>query len=96
MHRLIEVDFTATGMTDFSKMTAVLGGSRNLKNLILNGNRFSELGFPSDTTVFPSLEMLTLRDNLIDHWESINALNQLPSLTNLLISQNPILDSVTL
>ncbi|KAM7535500.1 hypothetical protein Aperf_G00000103744 [Anoplocephala perfoliata] len=96
LQKLIEVDFSATGLTNFSKVVAVLGGSRSLKNLILNGNRFSELQLPSDTIVFPSLEILTLRDNLLDHWESINALNQLPSLNNLVVSQNPILDSVTL
>ncbi|VDL18491.1 unnamed protein product [Hymenolepis diminuta] len=93
--KLFEIDLTATGLTDFSCVFAILGNSKNLKNLILNGNKFSELNLPVEKTIFPNLEILTLRENLINDWETVNELDRLPNLTNLILSQNPIIESVS-
>ncbi|VDO03568.1 unnamed protein product [Rodentolepis nana] len=94
LFKLTEVDLTATGLTNFSCVLAAFGDSKNLKNLILSGNKFSKLNLPVEKIVFPNLEALTLRDNLINDWETVNELDRLPSLTNLILSQNPIIESL--
>ncbi|VDD75048.1 unnamed protein product [Mesocestoides corti] len=95
LRKLTEVDLTGTGQTCFKRILDVLGPSASLTSLVLNANRIHEMRIPENEIVLPALTQLTLRDNLINDWGSINALARLPSLENLIISQNPILSSTT-
>ncbi|VDM34735.1 unnamed protein product [Hydatigera taeniaeformis] len=95
LQKLNEVDLTGTGQCSFTRILSMLGCSTNLTSLVLNVNQLKEVCLPRDVILFPSMTQLAIRDNLISDWESVNAMAQLPSLTNLIVSQNPILSSTT-
>jgi tubulin-specific chaperone E len=66
----------------------------NIKQLVVNGNQVSTLVIPSSTTetpkVFQQLVSLSLNDNLIDSWTSIDALNSYRSLDTFRFMRNPL------
>ncbi|KAL5108568.1 Tubulin-specific chaperone E [Taenia crassiceps] len=95
LRKLTEVDLTGTGQCSFSRILSMLGRSTSLISLVLNVNQLKEVCLPRDMILFPSLTHLAIRDNLISDWDSVNSMSQLPSLINLIISQNPILASTT-
>ncbi|EUB55448.1 Tubulin-specific chaperone E [Echinococcus granulosus] len=95
LQKLTEVDLTGTGQSSFTLIFSTLGRSTRLTSLVLNVNRIREVHLPRDVVLFPSMTQLAIRDNLISDWKSVNAMAQLPSLTNLIISQNPIFASTT-
>lgn len=95
LQKLTEVDLTATGQCSFARILSTLGRSTNLTSLVLNVNQLKKVCLPRDMIPFPSMAHLAIRDNLISDWESVNSMAELPSLTNLIISQNPILASTT-
>lgn len=96
LNRLSEVDLTSTEQIDFSNVLAVLGQSTELQDLVLNVNGIPTIRFPTEKIYFPSVTQISIRDNLINDWESVNELSRLPSLKNLIISQNPVLRSTTM
>ncbi|KAL5964587.1 Tubulin-specific chaperone E [Taenia solium] len=95
LQKLTEVDLTGTGQCSFTRILSTLGRSTSLASLILNANQLKEVCLPRDMILFPSVNQLAIRDNLISDWESVNSMAQFPSLTNLIISHNPILATTT-
>lgn len=71
----------------------------NLSTLILNNNLLPDIPKLSDTgeetTFFPSLASLSLRDNLLERWESVDFLNSHFKLNELRIKNNPVFNDVT-
>lgn len=70
-----------------------LGNLSSLQILSLNNTEIQEVFFPGDgkTSLFPSLQELSLQNNQIDNWCSINELNKLGSLHSLMLQSNPIM-----
>ena len=71
----------------------------NLSTLILNNNHLPDipkfLDTEEETTFFPSLTSLSLRDNLIERWQSIDFLNYHFKLNELRTKNNPVFSDVT-
>ena len=65
----------------------------NLETLIVNQNKIEEIEYPGSAegiAGFPSLETLSLSENQISKWDSVNALNDFPALKTLKLTRNPI------
>uniref|UniRef100_M4BWV5 CAP-Gly domain-containing protein n=1 Tax=Hyaloperonospora arabidopsidis (strain Emoy2) TaxID=559515 RepID=M4BWV5_HYAAE len=64
----------------------------NLSQLILNGNRIATLVTDRDSHVarFQKLTTLSLSDNRVNSWTSIDSLNAFPLLDTLRFSKNPL------
>jgi len=72
-----------------------LGDLPQLQTLIANECRLTSVRFPGSVTpsdCFPSLESLSISDNEIADWQSINELNRLRSLSSLRFASNPLSD----
>lgn len=67
----------------------------NLGKLILNNNCITKIDFPDDTINFQSLKSLSLVDNNIFQWDSINELNKLNSLVEIRFMKNPVCSDIT-
>uniref|UniRef100_A0A8C0C244 Tubulin-specific chaperone E n=1 Tax=Buteo japonicus TaxID=224669 RepID=A0A8C0C244_9AVES len=69
-----------------------------LEQLILRNTGISSIHFPDaefgcKTKMFPSLKRLTINDNKISQWSSINELDKLSSLQSLQCHNNPFMDT---
>ncbi|KAG8193948.1 hypothetical protein JTE90_011498 [Oedothorax gibbosus] len=78
-----------------------LGTLTNLEELHADNTSLESIEFPETspvekTLLFPSLETLYIRNNKLNCWKSIGELNKLKSLKVLMISNNPIVQSVNL
>ncbi|XP_052768740.1 tubulin-specific chaperone E-like isoform X1 [Mya arenaria] len=76
-----------------------LGHLPHLHTLIVSDNKIPRVFFDSNgsfsTELFPKLRCLTINNNLVNEWESINELNKLASLEDLRIKSNPLMESAT-
>ncbi|KRZ61258.1 Tubulin-specific chaperone E [Trichinella nativa] len=68
-----------------------LGSLSNLQCLFLGHTKLKEICIPQ-SGLFPSLRSLMLSHNEISDWNSINELNKIPSLEELSIIGNPVLN----
>ncbi|KRY68522.1 Tubulin-specific chaperone E [Trichinella pseudospiralis] len=68
-----------------------LGSLSNLQCLFLGHTKLKEISIPQ-SSLFPSLRSLMLSHNEIADWNSINELNKIPSLEELSIIGNPVLN----
>ncbi|KAJ0403329.1 hypothetical protein ATCC90586_004835 [Pythium insidiosum] len=89
------VDLSDNALRSWRGLQTLLGSfTCNLKQLVLNNNRISTLSAASDHVAppasFQALTTLSLNDNLIDSWTSIDALNGMPSLAALRLLRNPL------
>ncbi|NXO01253.1 TBCE protein, partial [Rhinopomastus cyanomelas] len=64
-----------------------------LRNTGLSSIHFPDVGFGCKTKMFPSLKYLSIKDNKISQWSSINELDKLPSLRVLQCYNNPLMDT---
>nr|XP_009679102.1 PREDICTED: tubulin-specific chaperone E [Struthio camelus australis] len=64
-----------------------------LRNTGISSIHFPDAGFGCKTKMFPSLKHLTIKDNKISEWSSINELDKLPSLRSLQCHNNPLMDT---
>ena len=60
---------------------------QNLKRLTLNKNKIKNIYYKPG---FNELYMLSMEENLIDNWQSFDALNEFPCIKNLRMLNNPI------
>jgi len=83
-------------ITDWSSVWT-LSKLTKLQKLILNSNQLTKAEIPPDEADVPfkSLKSLSLSDNLINEWHSINILNDLPSVTEFRFRDNPICQGKT-
>lgn len=63
----------------------------NLKQLMVNHNQLASLVTREPRPAFLQLQSLSITDNLIDSWSSIDALNQYPRLDTLRFARNPLI-----
>ncbi|GLD99409.1 hypothetical protein PINS_up008128 [Pythium insidiosum] len=88
------LDLSDNALRSWKTLQTQLGQfTSNLKQLVLNNNRISTLATGSDASLpaaFQALMALSLNDNLIDSWTSIDALNTLPTLAALRFLRNPL------
>jgi len=70
---------------------------KNLKKLILNNNQLAEVLLPVNNgeVLFANLKSLSLCENLIAEWNSVNIMSKLPSLTELRFRDNPVTQGKT-
>ena len=61
---------------------------KNLKRLTLNKNYITKIYYKQG---WPELYVLSIEDNPIDNYSSIDALNEFPQVRNLRINGNPIM-----
>ncbi|RDD37809.1 Tubulin-specific chaperone E [Trichoplax sp. H2] len=69
-----------------------------LKSLILNENRIRKIDMKrdeNDEEFFSNLTSLSLYRNLIDEWDPVNSLNELPGLTELRFKFNPVIEQIS-
>uniref|UniRef100_A0A8C4U5R1 Tubulin-specific chaperone E n=1 Tax=Falco tinnunculus TaxID=100819 RepID=A0A8C4U5R1_FALTI len=64
-----------------------------LRNTGISSIHFPDAGFGCKTKMFPALKRLTINDNKISQWSSINELDKLPSLRSLQCHNNPFMDT---
>ncbi|NWU89937.1 TBCE protein, partial [Upupa epops] len=64
-----------------------------LRNTGLSSVHFPDVGFGCKTKMFPSLKHLSIKDNKISQWSSINELDKLLSLRSLQCHNNPLMDT---
>ena len=70
----------------------------NLTTLILNNNQLPDISqppFTEDSNHFPSLSSLSLRDNRIERWHTVDFLNSHFQLEELRIKNNPVVSSIS-
>jgi Leucine-rich repeat (LRR) protein len=63
---------------------------KNLKRLTLNKNHIKKINYKMG---WPELYVLSIEDNPIETFESIDALNEFPQVRNLRITGNPIMQA---
>ncbi len=66
---------------------------RRLQRLFLNNNKIASISVSDAAQLFVSLNSLSLSDNQISDWRSIDQLNHVPSLQELRFQTNPVLAS---
>ncbi|KAK1940933.1 Tubulin-folding cofactor E [Phytophthora citrophthora] len=86
------LDLSLNGLKSWNHVLQVVGGTFvNLNQLLLNGNHIVTLaGNTQPVSVFQKLTTLSLSENLVDSWTSIDALNAFPLLDTLRFSKNPL------
>lgn len=86
------LDLSLNAFKSWNQVLQVVGGTFvNLSQLLLNGNRIVTLaGNAQPVSVFQKLTTLSLSENLVDSWTSIDALNAFPLLDTLRFSKNPL------
>ncbi|KAG1706288.1 hypothetical protein DVH05_001436 [Phytophthora capsici] len=86
------LDLSLNAFKSWNQVLQVVGGTFvNLSHLLLNGNRIVTLaGNAQPVSVFQKLTTLSLSENLVDSWTSIDALNAFPLLDTLRFSKNPL------
>ena len=73
------------------KEIAKLGKLPQLKDLNISQCKIPQISITENDKVFSQLVKLTVRENLLKDWGSINSLFWLPSLQHLVITNNPIM-----
>ncbi|POM66785.1 Tubulin-specific chaperone E [Phytophthora palmivora] len=99
METLSVLDLSLNRLSSWEKVLQVVGGMfANLSQLFLNGNRIVTLGVDNEELVtgFQKLTTLSLSENLIDSWTSIDALNAFPLLDTLRLSKIPLTTQMSL
>ncbi|KAF8774601.1 Tubulin-specific chaperone E like protein [Argiope bruennichi] len=76
-----------------------LGDLMNLEEIHLDNTSLESIEFPDaspieKTNLFPSLKVLSIKNNRFERWQDIGELNKLKSLRNLMVNNNPIILSV--
>ncbi|EEH60216.1 uncharacterized protein MICPUCDRAFT_12662 [Micromonas pusilla CCMP1545] len=92
------INFENNALTDWSEIEklALLPG---LERLHLGGNEITRIAYPDrdatagDAVPFESLFGLFIADNKIGDWDSVDALNDFPSLSEVRLSGNPVTSS---
>ena len=82
-------------IADWSEVAAAFEDMTSLLRLYLNGNAIPSVSYGGAEN-FPkwrSLNCLLMARNKIDAWESINELNLFPTLSELRLTQNPIMEA---
>ncbi|GMF18100.1 unnamed protein product [Phytophthora lilii] len=87
------LDLSNNRLGDWKRVLQVVGAAfANLSQLVLNGNRVVTLVADAEkpVTAFQRMTTLSLSDNLVDSWTSIDALNAFPQLDTLRFTKNPL------
>lgn len=92
------VNLESNKISDWSQFLQ-LGHLPLLETLIASDNDIASIQFPSNgsttTDMFTKLKSLTINNNGISEWSSINELNKLASLEDIRLKSNPIMNSAT-
>ncbi|KAG7387878.1 hypothetical protein PHYPSEUDO_013529 [Phytophthora pseudosyringae] len=99
LETLSVLDLSLNRLKSWSRVLQVAGRAFvNLNQLILNENRLVTLVADAEkpVTAFQKLTTLSLSDNLVDSWTSIDALNAFPQLDTLRFSKNPLTTQMSL
>ncbi|CAI5720474.1 unnamed protein product [Peronospora effusa] len=96
---LAVLDLSLNHFVSWKKLLRTVGKMfKNLNQLVLNGNRIVTLVVENDrpVTEFQKLTTLSLSENLVDSWTSIDELNAFPLLATLRFSNNPLTTQMSL
>ncbi|GMF43643.1 unnamed protein product [Phytophthora fragariaefolia] len=99
LETLTVLDLSLNRLTSWQRVQQVVGSAfTNLTQLFLNDNRVVTLvdGADKAPAVFQKLTTLSLSNNLVDSWTSIDALNAYPRLDTLRLSKNPLTAQMSL
>jgi len=88
------LDLGLNRVSSWKRVVQVVGGMFS-SQLFLNGNRIVTL-VAEPGTALQKLTTLSLSDNLVDSWTSIDALNAFPLLDTLRFSKNPLTTQMSL
>ncbi|ETV92511.1 hypothetical protein H310_13194 [Aphanomyces invadans] len=89
------VDLSHNQVTEWSSVESAVGTWPRLHTLSLNGNNLAQIQPPApSSSLFLQLASLSLSNNAIADWASIDALNSFPSLEALRLTRNPLLMNV--
>jgi Leucine-rich repeat (LRR) protein len=100
------LDLSHNLLQDWQTICKAFGSLTNLKQLVLNGNQIQTIvtkNASSTTSAIPivssvssvpfsNLESISLTDNLVDSWTSIDELNKYKKLNTLRFMRNPLID----
>ncbi|CAI5737658.1 unnamed protein product [Hyaloperonospora brassicae] len=90
---LAVLDLSLNHFASWNRLVCTVGVMfENLSQLVLNGNRIATLVTDSSNSAagFQKLTTLSLSDNLVNSWTSIDSLNAFPLLDTLRFSKNPL------
>lgn len=91
METLEVLDVSQNHLRSWSKLLDTVGRQLpSLKQLVANANQISTLAAPADGA-FQQLRALSVCDNAIASWTSIDALNRYPQLDTLRFTRNPLI-----
>ncbi|KAI9982646.1 hypothetical protein PInf_008618 [Phytophthora infestans] len=96
LETLSVLDLSLNRLKSWSKVLQGAGEFPNLSQLFLHGNRIVTLVADVKPTSFQQLTTLSLSENLVDSWTSIDALNAYPLLDTLRFSKNPLTTQMSL
>ncbi|KAF1772535.1 Leucine-rich repeat domain, L domain-like [Phytophthora cactorum] len=97
LETLSMLDLSLNRLRSWNQVLQVAGMFVNLSQLFLVGNRIVTLVTDAaKPTAFQKLTTLSLSENLIDSWTSIDALNAFPLLDTLRFSKNPLTTQMSL
>ncbi|EEY68662.1 uncharacterized protein PITG_18606 [Phytophthora infestans T30-4] len=96
LETLSVLDLSLNRLKSWSKVLQVVGEFANLSQLFLHGNQIVTLVADVKPTSFQQLTTLSLSENLVDSWTSIDALNAFPLLDTLRFSKNPLTTQMSL
>lgn len=66
-----------------------------LRKLILNNNKIDAVEIPSGMKIFESLESLSLSENVVTEWTSVNEISKLANLSEFRFKSNPVCKDIT-
>ncbi|KAI9919688.1 hypothetical protein PsorP6_017685 [Peronosclerospora sorghi] len=95
---LAVLDLSRNRLTSWKNLLTTIGGTFvNLKKLFLNENRIVSLVLDTEKPLkgFQQLTSLSLSDNLVESWTSIDALSAFPLLDTLRFSKNPLTTQIS-
>ncbi|RLN88256.1 hypothetical protein BBJ28_00014842 [Nothophytophthora sp. Chile5] len=99
LETLTVLDLSLNYLSSWSRVLETVGVMlTDLQQLFVNGNRIATLvtGATGPVTVFQQLKALSLTENRVDSWTSIDALNAFPQLDTLRLSKNPLTAQMSL
>nr|XP_006819729.1 PREDICTED: tubulin-specific chaperone cofactor E-like protein-like [Saccoglossus kowalevskii] len=85
--------FNSNGVTDFAEVCKLGKMFPMMENLYLAENKFSDLS-GEVAECFPQLKSLSIRDNAIDSWESIDKLKEFPHLCDVRMKGLPLAKTI--
>ncbi|KAK5575676.1 hypothetical protein RB653_006809 [Dictyostelium firmibasis] len=93
------LDLANNNIKSFNDIISSLGNLPQLTELNLNNNQITDIEFNDynghgKTNQFKNLKRIYLSNNKINHWKYIEKLDELQSLDELSIRNNPIIDSL--